>query len=285
MFAGEGAAAVVIADLPESEGRSVAEEIGAVACFAPLDVTDAASWTSLAEVVRAEHGRVDVLVNNAGVWLAKGLMETSPEEYRRVVEVNQTGVFLGMWAVAGLMREARSGSIVNISSNAGLRGGGMPHAYAASKWAVRGMSQRGRLGARPLRRAGQRRVSRVYRHSHDRRGQRGARTARRRLPFRTGRNARRSGQAGGVPRQRREQLHIGRGGRDRRRVYRMTALTRSALTGRPGRGLRAAPGLTGQELALTISVILPADPWAAWGEQRRRLPGHRGMWSHPWLTS
>ncbi len=141
MFAGEGAAAVVIADLPESEGRSVAEEIGAVACFAPLDVTDAASWTSLAEVVRAEHGRVDVLVNNAGVWLAKGLMETSPEEYRRVVEVNQTGVFLGMWAVAGLMREARSGSIVNISSNAGLRGGGMPHAYAASKWAVRGMSR------------------------------------------------------------------------------------------------------------------------------------------------
>jgi 3alpha(or 20beta)-hydroxysteroid dehydrogenase len=141
VFAAEGAAAVVIADLPRSEGRAVADEIGSVARFAPLDVTDADSWAALAEDVRARHGRIDVLVNNAGIWLDKGITETSPQEYRRVVEVNQTGVFLGMWAVAPCMRQARSGSIVNIASNAALRGGGMPQAYAASKWAVRGMSR------------------------------------------------------------------------------------------------------------------------------------------------
>ena len=141
MFAEEGASVVVIADLPGTEARSVAEEIGPVARFAPLDVTDADSMDFARGSDTAEYARVDVLVNNAGVWLAKGLTETSPEEYRRVVEVNQTGVFLGMWTVAPLMREARSGLDRKHQLQRGFRGGGMPHAYAASKWAVRGMSR------------------------------------------------------------------------------------------------------------------------------------------------
>ncbi len=141
MFAAEGAASITIADLPQSQGADVAAEIGAVARFAPLDVTDFDDWTTLVRGVLGQHGRIDVLVNNAGMWNPKGLLDTTPEEFRRVVEVNQTGVFLGMRAVAPSMCEARAGSIVNISSNAGLRGGGMPHAYAASKWAVRGMSR------------------------------------------------------------------------------------------------------------------------------------------------
>jgi 3alpha(or 20beta)-hydroxysteroid dehydrogenase len=141
MFAAEGAKAVVVADLATSQGREVAEEIGPTACFWVLDVTEAKAWAGMVSAVLDRHGHIDVLVNNAGAWLAKGLLETAPEEFRRVVEVNQTGVFLGMAAVAPTMCEARSGSIVNISSTAGLRGGGMPLAYAASKWAVRGMSR------------------------------------------------------------------------------------------------------------------------------------------------
>lgn len=141
MFAVEGAAKVIIIDLAESQGEQVASELGDVGRFIPFDVTDADKWRDLKDTVVADYGGVDVLVNNAGVWLAKGVLETSPEEFRHVVDVNQTGVFLGMWAIAPLMRDAGHGSIVNISSNAGLKGGGMPHAYAASKWAVRGMSR------------------------------------------------------------------------------------------------------------------------------------------------
>lgn len=141
MFADEGAEAVIVTDLASSEGEAVAAELGGVGHFYELDVTDAIAWRELAASVVRKFGRIDCLVNNAGVWLAKGVLDTSPEEYRRIIEVNQTGVFLGMWAVAPYMRDAGRGSIVNISSNAGLRGGGMPHAYAASKWAVRGMSR------------------------------------------------------------------------------------------------------------------------------------------------
>lgn len=133
-------ARVVIADLPESEGQRVADEIGAAAQFHVLDVTDADAWDRVVAAVVSDLGGIDCLVNNAGVWLAKPLVETTPEEFRQVVEVNQTGVFLGMRAVVPRM-VGRGGVIVNISSNAGLRGAGMPHAYAASKWAVRGMSR------------------------------------------------------------------------------------------------------------------------------------------------
>ncbi|HVB70470.1 MAG TPA: glucose 1-dehydrogenase [Acidimicrobiales bacterium] len=141
MFAREGAALVVVADLSTSQGEQVAAELQGVGRFVALDVCDAGGWRELVDRTVSDSGGVDVLVNNAGIWLSKGVLETSPEEFRHVVEVNQTGVFLGMWAVAPVMRDAGHGSIVNISSNAGLRGGGMPQAYAASKWAVRGMSR------------------------------------------------------------------------------------------------------------------------------------------------
>ncbi len=140
LFAAEGAT-VVVADLERSAGAEVAAEVGPQAMFFPLDVTRAQDWAVLVDLALARFGRIDVLVNNAGVWLAKGLLETTPEEFRRVVEVNQTGVFLGMAAVAPGMQRRGGGAIVNICSTAGLKGGGMPHAYAASKWAVRGMSR------------------------------------------------------------------------------------------------------------------------------------------------
>lgn len=140
LFAEQGAR-VVIADLPSSAGREVAAELGDQGFFVELDVTSEAQWAGCVAAVADHWGHPDVLVNNAGVWLMKQLEETSPEEYRRVVEVNQTGTYLGMAAVVPGMKERGSGSIVNICSVAGMKGGGQPFAYAASKWAVRGMTR------------------------------------------------------------------------------------------------------------------------------------------------
>lgn len=147
----ENGARVVVADLAGSDGPAIANELGSRGMFVELDVTDEAAWRACIETVSAQWGHPDVLVNNAGVWLMKNLEETSLEEYQRVVEVNQTGTFLGMAAVVPGMKEKGSGSIVNICSVAGMKGGGQPFAYAASKWAVRGMT---RVAAHDLARHG-----------------------------------------------------------------------------------------------------------------------------------
>lgn len=139
-FTQEGAR-VVVADLPGTAGTEVAAELGERGWFHPLDVTDQSAWATLVAAVRERWDRIDVLVNNAGVWLQKGLLDTTAEEYARVVAVNQTGVFLGMAAVAPVLRDQGGGVIVNTSSVAGMKGGDQPHAYAASKWAVRGMTR------------------------------------------------------------------------------------------------------------------------------------------------
>lgn len=140
-FVAEGASGVVVADLAKSAGEEVASSLAGRGLFVESDVTDPASWQALVEATLARWGRIDILVNNAGVWYGKGLSETTLEQWERVVAVNQTGVFLGLAAVAPVMVRQGSGAIVNVSSTAGLKGGGMPFAYAASKWAVRGMTR------------------------------------------------------------------------------------------------------------------------------------------------
>ncbi|MFN8221885.1 MAG: SDR family oxidoreductase [Gaiellales bacterium] len=146
LFTAEGAT-VVLADVADEEGGRTAADIGAATSYTHLDVTDPASWEAVVAGVLSRHGRLDVLVNNAGVWESGSLADLTPERYRRVIEVNQIGVFLGMRAVAPHMRTRGSGSIVNVSSNAGLRvnlpniAGGKGIAYVASKWAVRGMTR------------------------------------------------------------------------------------------------------------------------------------------------
>ena len=139
-FAEEGAF-VIIADLLDREGEDLATEIGSSAIYKHLDVTNQQAWVELIEDVLALRGSIDVLVNNAGILVFDRLTRTSQEEFERVMDVNCTGVFLGMQAVSDAMKNQNSGSIVNISSVAGLQGVGFQFSYSVSKWAVRGMTK------------------------------------------------------------------------------------------------------------------------------------------------
>ena len=138
LFAEEGAA-VVITDVLADEGEKTAAEIGGT--FVEHDVTDPAQWDALVTRVVSEQGRLDILINNAGILRWERMIDTSFESWNEVIAVNQTGVFLGMRAVSTPMIEEGSGSIVNISSVGGLRGASACFAYAATKWAVRGMTK------------------------------------------------------------------------------------------------------------------------------------------------
>jgi 3alpha(or 20beta)-hydroxysteroid dehydrogenase len=137
-FAEEGAR-LLVTDADEAGVLEVGRALGAEARV--HDVTSEPAWEAVAAWAIETHGGVDVLVNNAGVFLAATLEDTSLEDFRRVLEVNQVGVFLGMRAVAPSMAARGSGSIVNVSSVAGLMGAPYLTAYSASKWAVRGMTK------------------------------------------------------------------------------------------------------------------------------------------------
>ncbi|MBW2384964.1 MAG: glucose 1-dehydrogenase [Deltaproteobacteria bacterium] len=152
LFAEEGAR-VAVCDVSVGEGRSVAEEIGANAIFCRLDVTNEDDWTGAVSATRDAFGKLDVLVNNAGIAEGAPLHEMTLESYRRVTEVNQTGVFLGMRAVVEPMTSAGGGSILNISSIDGMVGMNGILSYVASKWAVRGMTKAAamELGPRGIR--------------------------------------------------------------------------------------------------------------------------------------
>ena len=139
-FVQEGAR-VMVADVLAKEGAAVAGELGDQGFFEPLDVTDIAAWRRVVDATVARWGRVDVLVNNAGIFRILSIADTTPEIWERIMAVNTTGVFLGIQSVAPLMVAQGSGSIVNISSIAGLRGSALTIAYSTSKWAVRGMTK------------------------------------------------------------------------------------------------------------------------------------------------
>jgi len=138
LFAQEGAK-VVLADILDDEGKKIEAEInetGGEAMYLHLDVTSEADWAAAVRAAVDSYGKLDILVNNAGILLRKGVEETSAEEWDRVQDVNSKGVFLGVKAAIPAMREAGGGSIVNISSIAGLRGS-TSTAYGASKGLVR----------------------------------------------------------------------------------------------------------------------------------------------------
>jgi 3alpha(or 20beta)-hydroxysteroid dehydrogenase len=139
-FEQEGAS-LVLTDANGAGAAQLAQELGERADSCSHDVTSEAGWATVVSRTLDAHGRIDVLLNNAGVFLAAPLTETSLEDFRRVIEVNLTGVFLGMRAVAPVMSEQSTGSIINVSSVAGMTGSPYLAAYAASKWGVRGITK------------------------------------------------------------------------------------------------------------------------------------------------
>ena len=139
-FAAEGAR-VYITDVRVEEGLATAGRIGETVSFVKHDVTSEDEWAAVVVGVVEAEGRIDVLVNNAGIFQVARALDTSLDEWNRMIAVNQTGVFLGIRECGRVMKEQGSGSIINISSVAGLGGVGIAHAYAASKWAVRGMTK------------------------------------------------------------------------------------------------------------------------------------------------
>jgi 3alpha(or 20beta)-hydroxysteroid dehydrogenase len=137
----EEGALLVLTDADEDRVGRLAEELGDRAISKKHDVTSEADWQAVVSSALQTHGRIDVLLNNAGVFLAAPLVETSLDDFRRVIDVNVVGVFLGMRSVAEAMAAQRAGSIINVSSVAGLTGSPYLTAYSASKWAVRGMTK------------------------------------------------------------------------------------------------------------------------------------------------
>ena len=139
LFAQEGAK-VVLADVADQDGTIVAAEIaeaGGDALYVHLDVTSEDEWDAAVRAAVASFGKLDILVNNAGIWRRGHVLETSSEQWDEIMGVNAKGVFLGTKAAIPEMRKAGGGSIINISSTAGLVGSRTSSAYSASKGAVR----------------------------------------------------------------------------------------------------------------------------------------------------
>ncbi|GAA0485806.1 SDR family oxidoreductase [Salinibacillus aidingensis] len=139
-FVEEGAK-IVFSDILADEGEALEKELGENAKFVRHDVTKADEWKHVIDEAESAFGPVNVLVNNAGIVVTKKFDELTEEEYRKVVDINQVGVFLGMKTVLPSMKKAGGGSIINVSSINGLRGAAGNSAYDSSKFAVRGMTK------------------------------------------------------------------------------------------------------------------------------------------------
>jgi 3alpha(or 20beta)-hydroxysteroid dehydrogenase len=151
-FVDEGAR-VMIADIDDAVGEQLSAELGEAVVYQHLDVSDEEDWAAAVKQVGETFGRLDVLVNNAGILFFAELAHTTLADYERVIRVNQIGTFLGMRSVVEPMSATGGGSIVNVSSVEGLAA--MPYlvAYTASKFAIRGMTKVAalELGARGIR--------------------------------------------------------------------------------------------------------------------------------------
>ena len=139
LFASEGAR-IIIGDIREEEGRQVEAQInesGGECFFTHLDVTNEANWLEAVGQAIARYGKLDILINNAGIFPMEKIEETTEESWDMVMDVNAKGVFLGTKSVIPAMRNAGGGSIINLSSIAGLVGSTYSASYNASKGAVR----------------------------------------------------------------------------------------------------------------------------------------------------
>ena len=140
LFSKEGAK-VVLGDILDDLGQEVAKDIqdtGGEATYVHLDVTNETDWKSSIEIVLKKYGRLDILVNNAGILIRKGIEDTTSEDWSRIMAINAKGAFLGIKSAIPVMRQSGGGSIINISSTAGLVASPSGSAsYTATKGAVR----------------------------------------------------------------------------------------------------------------------------------------------------
>ena len=139
LFVREGAK-VVIADILEPEGNAVVAQIregGGDASFIKLDVTSEDDWHDAVEFTLNTYGRLDILINNAAIYKRTPIVQTELDEWNQIMDINSTGVFLGTKHAVPAMQKSGGGSIINISSTAGLVGSGRGSAYGASKGSVR----------------------------------------------------------------------------------------------------------------------------------------------------
>lgn len=135
----EEGAKVVLTDLNDEKGNALAAELGENALFVKHNVTSSDDWATVVAETEKAFGPVNVLVNNAGITIAKSILALTEEDYRRIVDINQVSVFLGMKSVIPSMQKASGGSIVNISSMNGIVTGAI--GYTDTKFAVRGMTK------------------------------------------------------------------------------------------------------------------------------------------------
>lgn len=134
-------AKVVCGDILDGEGELVAKELGESARYVHLDVTRTEDWEAAVAHTFAEFGGLDVLVNNAGILSIGTVEDFELSEWHRILDINLTGVFLGIRAVTPTMKNAGHGSIINISSIEGMAGTIACHGYTATKFAVRGLTK------------------------------------------------------------------------------------------------------------------------------------------------
>ncbi|WP_079248570.1 SDR family NAD(P)-dependent oxidoreductase [Streptomyces sp. MJM1172] len=137
----EAGARVVVTDVREDEGRAVAAELGPRGLFVRHDVADAGSWAGVVREAVSAFGTISALVNNAALWRTAHVEEQTAEDFEALLRVNLLGPFLGIQAVAPVLRAAGGGSIVNISSTAGLVGIPRHAAYGSTKFALRGLTR------------------------------------------------------------------------------------------------------------------------------------------------
>ena len=148
MLVAEGAK-VVIADILDEPGQALADELGDAARYVHLDVSDEEQWQAAVDATLTAFGKVNVLVNNAGIVQVAPLKSLDVDKWNRVLAVNLTGAMLGIKAVLGPMKDAGGGSIINVSSIEGMRGASWVHSYVASKWGLRGLTKSAALELAP----------------------------------------------------------------------------------------------------------------------------------------
>jgi 3alpha(or 20beta)-hydroxysteroid dehydrogenase len=134
-------ARVVLGDILDPEGELVAKGIGDAARYIHLDVTQPDDWTAAVALATTEFGGLDILVNNAGIMNFGMIEDYELSEWHKILDINLTGVYLGIRAVVAPMKAAGRGSIINISSIEGIGGTIATHGYTATKFAVRGLTK------------------------------------------------------------------------------------------------------------------------------------------------